>query len=99
MPGKIANTKDTLDVPVMLRGHYEDADSPDAQGQGRCTLSYMTDAGDIFVWGFFNIPVNGCEPLSLANGNGSKFDSVFGSTISQPGMNNKKSAISVASKN
>lgn len=61
VPGKIATSKDSLAVPVVLRGHYEDADSPDAQGMGRCTLSYMSDAGDIFVWAYFNIPVNGCE--------------------------------------
>jgi|TARA_B110000285_G_C15038225_1_gene570474 hypothetical protein len=35
----------------------------------------MTDAGDIFVWGYFNIPVNGCEPLDKQNPNGNKFES------------------------
>ena len=63
MPGKISNSKDSLDIPVMLRGHYEDAESPNAQGEGRCTLSYMTDTGDIYVWGSFNIPANGCQPI------------------------------------
>lgn len=34
---------------------------------GKTTLSFMTEPGDIYVWGCFDIPANGSEPTEKSS--------------------------------
>ena len=62
VPGKLGR-EFILDQVVLLRGHYEEYYLPNQYGiqgpQGRTTLSFMNEKGEIYVWGCFKIPANG----------------------------------------